>query len=102
MRYQLVLQWPSDSMETYDAVIDIEDVLIDELGGASDVDGHDVGSGETNVFIWTDDPLAAFERVQARLCSHPLWADTRAAFRADDHDRYTVIRPKGLSNFKIA
>jgi hypothetical protein len=26
-----VLQWPSDSMDTYDAVLDIEDLLIDSL-----------------------------------------------------------------------
>jgi hypothetical protein len=28
MRYQLVLQWLSDSTETYDAVVEIEDLLI--------------------------------------------------------------------------
>jgi hypothetical protein len=97
-----VLQWPSDSMDTYDAVVDIEDLLIDSLNDGSDVDGHDVGSGEMNVFVWTDDPHATFKRVEATLRSHPLWADLRAAFRAEDQDDYSVLWPESLTDFSVA
>jgi hypothetical protein len=97
-----VLQWPSDSIETYDAVIEIEDLLIEALQEGSEVDGHDLRSGEMNIFIWTDDPPSTFEQVVAAIRAHPLWAHASAAFRTEEQDDYTVIWPKGLSDFKIA
>jgi hypothetical protein len=97
-----VLQWPSDSRETYDAVVEIEDLLIEAIQDECAVDGHDVGSGEMNIFIWTDDPPSTFDQVTAAISTHALWAHLRAAFRAEGQDDYTVIWPEGLSDFKIA
>lgn len=50
MKYQLVLQWPASSIKDYDAMIEAENALIENLSAANDVDGHDVGSGEVNIF----------------------------------------------------
>ena len=65
MDYQLVLQFRGDSLGDLDATVALEDELIEELGDAADVDGHDVGSGETNIFIFTFDPAAAFHRARS-------------------------------------
>jgi len=46
MRYQLVLQWPASSIDDYDSMISIEDSLIEGLPNDSEVDGHDIGSGQ--------------------------------------------------------
>src|SRR5205814_6768761 len=43
MKYQLVLQWPASSIKDYDAMIEVEDALIEKLSKANDVDGHDAG-----------------------------------------------------------
>ena len=50
MKYQVVIQWPASSIADYDTIIGIESFLIDHLSSASEIDGHDAGSGEMNVF----------------------------------------------------
>ena len=66
MTFQLVLQFNSDSLSDYDAMVTLEDELIQELGDAADVDGHDIGSGQTNIFIVTSDPESTFGRAKAK------------------------------------
>ena len=51
MEHQLVLQFRGDSLADCDAMVALEHELREELGNSADVDGHDVGSGETNIFI---------------------------------------------------
>ena len=102
MRYQLVLQWPSDSsVQDYDTLIETEDLLMEKLTGKSEVDGHDSGSGQMNIFILTDDPLGSFEQVRAILQGRKNWATTRIAYREVEDDKYTVIWPKQLTNFEV-
>ena len=50
MDYQLVLKRPCSSLEDYDEMISIEDQLIGSLSSEHDVEGHDAGSGEMNIF----------------------------------------------------
>jgi len=54
MKYQLVLQLPASSIRDYDEMVEIEEAIITDLGNFGKVDGHDVGSGEMNIFIFTD------------------------------------------------
>ena len=56
-----------DSLEDLDATVALEDALIEKLGAFADVDGHDVGSGETNIFIYTSDPAATFRQTKPVL-----------------------------------
>ena len=44
-----------------------EDALIETLQDSAKVDGHDVGSDETNIFIFTLHPQKTFERAKHRL-----------------------------------
>jgi len=62
MDYQLVLQFRGDSLADYDAMVALENELIDELGDPADVDAHDVGSGEVNIFIIRTDPARTFRQ----------------------------------------
>jgi hypothetical protein len=51
MKYMLVLQWPISSIPDYEAIVALETALIDALPDGSQIDGHDAGSGEMNIFI---------------------------------------------------
>jgi len=43
-------------------MIALEEDLIEKLGDSADVDGHDMGSGERNIFIFTSDPVRTFPK----------------------------------------
>jgi len=66
MKYHLVLQFPGDSRNDLEALLALEDRLIGSLEPEHVVDGHDVGSGEGNIFIHSDNPSAAFELARPR------------------------------------
>ena len=101
MKYQLVLQWSAASIDDYDAVIEIEDFLISHLPGESEVDGHDAGSGEINIFIFTPSPVRDFSFIQEALASAGLMAPARAAFREVGRENYNVIWPAGETSFSV-
>lgn len=81
MDYQLVLQFPGDSLGDFDAMVALEDELTEELGDSADVDGHDAGSGETNIFILTSDPGATCNRVRSVLERNKQFQAVTAAYR---------------------
>ena len=43
-----------------DALVALEDRLEQDVNGAYEVDGHDAGAGEMNIFILTDDAVSTF------------------------------------------
>ncbi len=103
MRYQLVLQFRGDSLADYDQMIALEDRLIEDLGRSAKVDGHDCGSGETNIFIFTTGPAATFWRVRQRLKQENRLEAVTAAYRQVDGEQYTVLWPEGSTEeFHIA
>ena len=95
MDYQLVFQFRGDSLQDFDAMVTLEDELIAELGDSADVDGHDCGSGETNIFIFTSDPAATFGRARPVLDRRQQLQAVTAAYREVGGERYTVIWPEG-------
>jgi hypothetical protein len=102
MKYQLVLQWPASSVKDYDTMVEIEDVLVSKLSGASEVDGHDAGSGEMNIFIHTNQPFESFSEIKSILGSYDFWVDARVAYRAIGQNEYIVLWPRELEKFVIA
>jgi hypothetical protein len=94
-KYQLVLQFACTSEAEFDAVTELEEKLIDVFAdSATEVDGHDSGSGEANIFILTSDPNAAFATALAVIAKDPgLAASLWAAFRPLDADEYSVLWP---------
>jgi hypothetical protein len=101
MKYQLVFRLPAESSEDLDAVIELEDALAEKLEGFAEVDGHDIGSGEMNVFIHTDKPVEAFERSRAELRERGMLSTVQVAYRHRDLEAYTVLWPVGLANFSL-
>jgi hypothetical protein len=102
MRYQLVLQFPVDSLADYDSLVALEDELIVVLRGSAKVDGHDTGSGETNVFIHTSDPIKTFQQVIPILRRRSSLQMVTAAYRELDGEKYIVIWPENsASEFKL-
>ena len=102
MRYQLILQWPASSIEDYDSMIEIEETIIRGIGPLGKVDGHDAGSGEMNIFIFTDEPQVAFDRIKSVLGTRDFMPDLKAAFRQIGSDNFTIVHPEGLAHFSIA
>ena len=82
-------------------MIEIENALVENLSPANDVDGHDAGSGEVNIFIRTDDAKRAFNEVKAILGSRDFWVDARVAYREVAGNEYTILWPKDLTQFKV-
>lgn len=102
MKYQLVLQWPASSIKDYDTLVEIEDLLIDSLIDGSEVDGHDAGTGEMNIFIHTDVPENAFNIIKSLIGTNNYWVNVRAAYRELGCSGYTVLWPKDSDEFKIS
>jgi hypothetical protein len=103
MKYTLVLQWSEDSINDFDQLINLEDLLEREAGELGDLDGHDMGSGEVNIFFDTDAPGRLFEKLRIALVSQERLSTARVAFRntSDPAGGYTIIWPSDLAEFKV-
>jgi hypothetical protein len=101
MRFQLVIQFrPTRSLD-FDRFVAIEDALISELGDFALVDGHDMGSGEFNIFILTDSPVGTFQRAQLLLQEMKPEGSMNVAYRDVDEEHYVVVWPPNLTAFSI-
>jgi hypothetical protein len=94
MKYQLVIQFRGDRLEDFDALVALEDRLIEDLGSSAKVDGHDFGSGTANIFIFTTDPALTFWRARQILQTAGRLQSVTAAHGEADGNDYTVIWPK--------
>ena len=102
MKYQFVIQWSASSIEDYDAMIKIEELLAEKLPGGSEVDGHDAGVGEVNIFIYTNSPGEIFAIAKEILVARGLFTGVRVAYRPVGSDLYTILWPDGLRRFEVA
>jgi hypothetical protein len=91
--YQLVIQARGDTLSDYDLIVAIEDRLVSAVGSAAEVDGHDVGSGETNLFILTEDPKQAYELTLPVLAEFGILDGVRVAYRPVADHVYTLLWP---------
>ena len=103
MDYLLVLQFRGDSLADFEAMVALEEDLTEQLGDSADVDGHDVGSGETNIFIFTSDPAGTFDRAKPVLARTQRLQAVTAAYRRVDGEHFVVIWPEGSTKeFRVA
>ena len=99
MKYQIVFQWTlADSGLGYDALVQIEDDLEAKLSDRHEIDGHDVGSDEFNIFILTDNPETCFKEVLNILHEEGRRVSFRVAYREVSKSSYTVLWPAGASD----
>ena len=95
MNYQLVVQFAGSDQLDLDAVVALEDELARHVPAGAEVDGHDFGVGEANIFIRTPDPVRTFDAVAPILRSRSPVAGWAAAYRAERSDEYVRIWPAG-------
>jgi hypothetical protein len=99
---ELVLQLPGSSIKDFDALVELEDRIVAGLGNLGEVDGHDMGVGEMNIFIRTDNPKLIFEKIMLLLGACDFMPDLKVAYRDVGKDNFKVIYPAGLDHFAIA
>jgi hypothetical protein len=98
-KFMLVLQFPDDQVD-FDRLVELEDELGSAVEPEAEVDGHDFGSGEGNIFIHTDDPEGTFQVVKGTLEPAMLHV-LKAAYRARKGETYRVLWPAGLDEFSV-
>ena len=106
MRFQyeqeLVLQLPAGSIKDYDALIELEDSIIAGIGTLGEVDGHDMGVAEMNIFVRTDHPTLAFQKIKSLLGTKDFMPELKVAYRDVGKDNFTILFPADLNHFTIA
>ena len=104
MKYQLVLQWPCSSSSDfvdYESLLSIEGLIEKGIGDLGVVDGHDIGAGEMNLFVHTNNPRSAFEKAKRLLLLMGYLHEMKAGYRDFDEDDYTPIWPAELDQFAL-
>jgi len=99
-KYQLVLQFSGSSIEDFDRLIEIENAIGNGLGKGAFLDGHDFGSGEGDIFIHTDEPNPTFQKA-LQLLDEATRNKLRSAYRELKGEKYTVLWPPSLKEFKL-
>jgi hypothetical protein len=103
MEYMLVLQWPSSSTAgELDLLLSLEDEITDEIGDFGTVDGHDIGAGEMNIFIFTENPKVTFEHIKKINAIANHVASLKAGYREVGEDEYVPLHREGLEKFFVA
>ena len=98
MKYQLVVQFAGPDELDLDAVVALEEELARHVPAGDEVDGHDIGVGEANIFIRTPDPVRTFAAVAPILRSRSPAASWAAAYRAERSDEYVRNWPAGSTD----
>ena len=103
MKYQLILQFQAESVQEFDELVVLEDLLVKKLPLGSVVDGHDFGTDEFNIFILTDQPEQTFQAVEQTIqLFRPPHQSLRAAYRELVRNNFVILWPPTLREFKIA
>lgn len=99
MDYQLVIQFSlSDaSADDFDQLLVIENRLDLALRYKHQVDGHDLGSDEMNIFINTNDPTEAF-RISRDVLSEKELEIVTIALKELDGEKYSVLWPENFDD----
>jgi len=99
--YQLVLQLRGSSQLDFEEMLGIEKELVSGIGDLGEVDGHDMGQGEMNIFVLTTSPIRCFEHVRSLQRVARAMSRLKVAYRLLDSDDYEVLHPPGLYTFTV-
>lgn len=101
MKYQLIIQFPEALYDDLDWIADLEDKLNEVLLDA-EVDGHDIGSGEVNIFIHANDPVNSFRIAKSILEDDGVELNNiKAAYRKLNGEHYIPLWPENLVDFTV-
>jgi hypothetical protein len=101
-QHQFVLQWPASSSKDYATLIELEKAVARALGDSGMVVGHDLGAGEMNIFVLTNDPVTVFERITTTFGTRDFMPELKAAYRDLGKNDFTVVYPASLRHFAVA
>jgi hypothetical protein len=96
-RNQLIVQLPVSESTDFDALLHVEETLIQAFSQNkfADVDGHDFGQGRFNIFIY---PKATWgpvlERVYAFLKLRGVLNEALVVKRLKSSEKYVVVWPE--------
>ena len=93
--YQLVLQFSPWGDRSLDDLIALEERLEAITDLEAEVDGHDLGSGEANIFLITANPVRTVTHCIPAIGAEGLLPLLSAAFRKDGEERYSRVWPVG-------
>ena len=101
MKYQLVVQLSEEIYGNLDWLTELEDRLDESIVGA-EVDGHDMGGGEVNIFIHTNNPVNSLQITKDILEEACVELNNiKAAYRVFSEEHYIPLWPENLVEFKI-
>ena len=100
MQYLLTLRFRADSLGDYDARVALESEVTEHLGDSAYINGREVRSGETDIFIVTPDPAATFQRLRPVLQRARQLHSVTAMHRDIHGERDTVIWPRWRNLFE--
>jgi hypothetical protein len=101
MNYQLVLQFAANSTTDFDRLVTLETTLMERLGEAATVDGHDFGMDKFNIFVLTNEPTTTFTNAYQIILGEGFSNELRSAYRATSGGDYTILWPAGLAEFSV-
>ena len=102
MEYLLVLLLPpSSSLREYDLGISHEESIRAGIGDFATADGHDIGSGEMNIFFFNEKPKLTFERINVMPSVANHMSNMKVGYREVAEDEYTPLYPEGLLQFAV-
>jgi len=102
---QFVIQFPLDDSdhERFEELLELQErlekLLLDR--SVAEVDGNDFGSGEMNIFLFTNEPEKALDKVRPLVEEVASPAEYRVAYRAFDRNEFHPLWPKGLKEFAV-
>lgn len=100
--YQLVIQFEASGLRGFDELVALETSLAELAGLQAEVDGHDAGGGEMNLFLHSGHPEAAFAQCLPAIQASSL-RFRGAAFRALGAEAFTRLWPAGSREvFRVA
>lgn len=114
MRYLLVIQFSDRYFASIAEIAAFEEKLAASLPRTCEVDGHDVGAGTTNFFVYTKAPFAAHRAFRRYIGTRAVERHVRVAFRAErastwknlwpfrDPRRFALVYEKGEDPFTAA
>jgi hypothetical protein len=102
LEYQLVSQVRNVDAGDFERLLGWQKSLAECLTKSATIDGHDFGSGEFNIFIFTDNPEATFRTIQSCRENQTTTWPTAAAYRHTNRDDYIVLWPAGQERFDVA
>ena len=94
MDHQLIVRFPVSAVSDHPAMVRLEAALAGILDDTEELDGHDFGLDEADLFLLTADPVRTFERIKPVLVRAGLLDTLTAAHGATDAEEYTVLWPE--------